>query len=303
MIVVDKLSKSYGEKNVLENISFHISEGECVGLIGLNGAGKTTLINILLGKLKASSGLVRVLQQDSAALNREALRKIGYVSGTGTQLWKNMRLRYSFESCAAMHNISDRDYKIRLSELCSALQISELLSSEPHRLSMGQRMRCELAYALLPHPKLLILDEATIGIDVAAKNFILQCIDNMRRQNHMTVIYAGHYLKEVEQLCERIIVLDHRAILFDGNLHKFVDEYGSFCTLKLKCDALPDLEDLPVEEFCIADQNIVIEFNKRKIGTAEIIRHIRQKCEIRDIKLIEPNLEDTIKKIYAREAD
>lgn len=299
MIVVDKLSKSYGEKTVLKDVSFHISKGECVGLIGLNGAGKTTLINALLGKLRVDSGLIRIFGHDSSALNRDSLKKIGYVSGVEMQLWRNMKLKYSFDNCAAMHNISKKDYKIRMDELCANLAISGLLQNEPHQLSLGQRMRCELAYALLSRPELLILDEATIGIDVAAKEAVLQCIDSIYRQHSMTVIYSGHYLKEVERICSRIIVLHDKAILFDGDIRKFTGKYGAFCTLKLKCNILPDIEDLPVEKFCIADGSINLEFNRRKIGTAEIIRHIRQKCEIMDVKLIEPNLEDTIKKIYA----
>lgn len=301
MIVVDKTSKSYSEKATLQNISFHIAKGECVGLIGLNGAGKTTLINILLGKIKADSGLIRVLGCDSSSYNRDLMKKIGFVSGTETQLWKDMKIKYSFDNCAAMHNISVHDYKMRLKELCSALEISDILQIKPHQASLGQRMRCELAYALLPFPELLILDEATIGIDVAANDLILQYIDNLRRRNGMTVIYSDHSMNNVERLCDRIIVLHDKTILFDGDIRSFINLYGIFCKLKLKCDILPDLEDLPIEKFFVDNRSLTVEFNRQKISAAEIIRHIRQKCEIQDVKFIESNLENTVKKIYNSE--
>lgn len=301
MIVVDNLSKSYGQRKVLNDISFHISKGERVGLIGLNGAGKTTLLNILLGKTLPDSGLVRVFGQNNMSFGRDALKKIGYASGTEFRLQRNLKIQYSLENCAAMYDVPADVYNARLTELCNNLGIDEFLHSEPHQLSWGQRMKCELALAVLPQPELLILDEATIGIDTSAKETILQYIDAMQTKNETTIIYSGHYLNEIERLCGRIIMLYDKAVLYDGSTREFTSKYGSYRTMRLKCDSLPDIEDLPVEKYCIECGETVITFDKSKITAAEIIRHIRQKCGIMEIKLVEPNLEDTIKKIYTKE--
>lgn len=301
MIVVDNLSKSYGQRKVMNDISFHISKGECVGLIGLNGAGKTTLINILLGKILSDRGLVRVLGQNSTSFSRDTLKKIGYASGTEFRLQRNLKIQYSLDNCAAMYDIPADIYKERLTELCENLSIAEFLQSEPQQLSWGQRMKCEFAFAVLPQPELLILDEATIGIDTSAKEAILQYIGTMQAKNQTTIIYSGHYLNEVERLCGRIIMLHDKVILYDGSTREFTSKYGSYRTMRLKCDSLPDIEDLPVERYCIERGETVITFDKGKITAAEIIRHIRQKCGIIEIKLTEPNLEDTIKKIYTKE--
>lgn len=298
LITVDRLSKSYEQRKVLNDISFHIPKGECVGLIGLNGAGKTTLINILLGKTLPDSGLVRVFGQNSSSFSRDALKKIGYASSTAFRLQRNMKIQYSLDNCAAMYDIPTNVYKARLTELYEHLGIAESLQSKPQQLSWGQRMKCELALAVLPQPELLILDEATIGIDTSAKETILQYIGTMQSKNQATVIYSGHYLNEVERLCGRIIMLHDKTILYDGSTREFTSKYGSHRTMRLKCDKLPDIEDLPVERYCIEHGEIVITFDKGKITAAEIIRHVRQKCEILEIKLVEPNLEDTIKKIY-----
>ncbi len=301
MIIVDKLSKSYGERKALNDISFHISKGECVGLIGLNGAGKTTLINILLGKTLPDSGLIRVLGQNSKSFSYDALKKIGYTSGTEFQLQRDIKIKYSLDTCAAMYDIPAKCYEARLDELCKNLGIGEFLYNEPQQLSLGQRMKCELALAVLPMPKLLILDEATIGIDTSAKETILQYINDLQTKKGMTIIYSGHYLNEVERLCNRIIMLHNKSILYDGSTRDFTSKYSSYCTMQLKCDTIPDIGDLPVEKYSIERGKTIITFDKGKITTAEIIRHIRQKCNILEIKLIEPNLEDTIKKIYSSE--
>lgn len=302
MIVVDRLSKSYGQRKALNDISFHIKKGECVGLIGLNGAGKTTIINILLGKSIPDIGLVRIFGQSSTSLSRNALKKIGCASGAEYRLQRDLKIQYSLENCAAMYHIPADVYKARLAELCEKLGIAEFLQSEPQQLSWGQRMKCELALAVLPQPELLILDEATIGIDTSAKETILQYINSMHVKNQTTIIYSGHYLNEVERLCGRIIVLHDKSILYDGSTRTFSSKYGSYRTMRLKCNSLPDIEDLPVEKYCIERGEIIITFDKGKITAAEIIRHVRQKCEILEIKLIEPNLEDTIKKIYSKES-
>ncbi len=299
MIVIKNINKQFENKKVLDNISFHISENETVGIIGLNGAGKTTLLNVISGVLKPDSGFIRVNGVRQLICEQEALKEVSYISGTKSQLWEDLTVKASFENALKMYNISKKEYDIIFDELDKILEVKELLNAVPKSLSLGERMRCELMYALIAKPKLLMLDEALIGLDVSIKHRIIEYFEKHKKK--YTLIYTSHNLVEVERICERILLIDRGKIIYDGNLKSMIKEFAPMHRLELEISGnIPDFEDIPISRYRIEQNKLVIEYDKQIIDTAHIIKHIMKKNKIIDVRLFEPNLEDTIKKIYER---
>lgn len=302
MIVLKNVSKKLQEKAVLHDISFHISPNENVGVIGLNGAGKTTLLNVMAGIIKPDSGFIRVGGAENVIEHKEVLKDMTYVSGTRTQLWEDIRVKDSFAHCMQMYQISREEALQRLEELDKVFEIKEFLQQIPSSLSLGERMRCELVYALLTEPKILLLDEAMIGLDVSHKYKIMQYFAKLREEKRTTMIYTSHNLVEVEKLCDRIILIDHGRIIFDGSVDRIMQEFSPLYHMEIKVgEGLPDLEDLPFERISIDKDGVCIVYDRQKIDTAQILRHLLEKCKLQDMHLYEPDLEGTIKKIYERE--
>ena len=298
LIVIKDVCKSYGDKKVLNNISFHIAKGERVGVIGLNGAGKTTLLNILSGILQPDSGFKRVNKEEYVLENDDIKRDIVYISGTKSSLWEDIRIKDTYDNCISMYRLDKKDAKKRLEELTEVFQISHLLDRLPRDISLGEKMRCELVYGFLVSPKILLLDETMIGIDVSIKYRIMKWLESLDT-GESTLIYTSHNLQEVEKICDRIILLDKGNIIFDGSVEELLEEYEPLYTLSVNTKGVyPDMEDLPIEKMIIDNGMIEILYYKKKIETKQIVSHILSKCEIYDMKQIEPNLTDTIKKIY-----
>lgn len=302
VIVLKNISKKLQEKAVLHDISFHISPNENVGIIGLNGAGKTTLLNVMAGIIKPDCGFIRVGGVENVIGHKEVLREVIYVSGVKAQLWTDIMVKDSFAHCIEMYRISKEEARKRFEELDKVFDIKECLQQMPQSLSLGQRMRCELVYALLAEPKILLLDEAMIGLDVSHKYKIMQYFSMLRKEKRMTIIYTSHNLLDVEKLCDRIILIHHGRIIFDGSVDRIMQEFSPLYQMEIKTgECLPDLEDLPFERICIDKDRICIVYDKQKIDTAQILKHLLEKCKLQDMQLYEPDLEGTIKKIYARE--
>ncbi len=302
MIVLKNISKKLQEKAVLHDISFHISPNENVGIIGLSGAGKTTLLNVMAGIIKPDCGFIRVGGVENVIGHKEVLREVTYVSGVKAQLWTDIMVKDSFAHCIEMYRISKEEARKRFEELDKVFDIKECLQQMPQSLSLGQRMRCELVYALLAEPKILLLDEAMIGLDVSHKHKIMQYFSILRKEKRMTIIYTSHNLLDVEKLCDRIILIHHGRVIFDGSVDRIMQEFSPLYQMEIKTEkCLPDLEDLPFERICIDGDKISIVYDKQKIDTAQILKHLLEKCKLQDMQLYEPDLEGTIKKIYARE--
>ena len=301
MIVLKNISKKLQEKVVLYDISFHISPNENVGIIGLNGAGKTTLLNVMAGIIKPDSGFIRVGGVENIIGHKEVLREVTYVSGIKTQLWADIRIKDSLAHCIQMYRLSKEDAWNRFEELDKVFEVQKFLQQLPRDLSLGERMRCELVYALLAKPKVLLLDEAMIGLDVSHKYKIMQYFSRLRKEKQMTIIYTSHNLQDVEKLCDRIILINHGRIIFDGSVDRIMKEFSPLYQMEIKIgECLPDLEDMPFERICIDSDKISIIYDKQKIDTAQILKHLLEKCKLQDMHLHEPDLEGTIKKIYAR---
>lgn len=301
MIVLKDIHKKLGDRPVLKDISFHISPNESVGIIGLNGAGKTTLLNVIAGIIKPDSGFIRVNHVESTLESRQALRDIAYVSGTKSQLWEDIRVKDSLEHCIQMYRIGENQAESKLNELMGVFEIEDFLPMLPGSLSLGQRMRCELVYALLTEPKILMLDEAMIGLDVSIKYKIMQYFERYCREKKSTIIYTSHNLAEVEKMCERILLLDQGRIIFDGSVERIMKEFSPLYHMEARVEGrLPDLEDLPLEKILIDKEELHLIYDHQKIDTVQILKHLTEKSKLTDVRLFEPDLEGTIKKIYER---
>lgn len=302
MIILKDVRKQLGNKEVLNSISFHINPGESVGIIGLNGAGKTTLLNIISGILRPDRGFIRVNGTENILSEYKMLRNVAYVSGTKSQLWRDLTIKASLENCVQMYHVDKEKAEKRLEALNEVFSIQNLLLSKPENLSLGERIRCELVYALLAETQILMLDEAMIGLDVSIKHKIMEYFEAYKQEKKATIIFTSHNLLEMEKLCDRVILLHKGTIIFDGTIERLMNEFAPPYEMGVKIEGnLPDFEDLPLEKFSIKKDTLHIVFYRQKIETTYILKHILKKCRIKDVKLTEPDLEGTIRKIYKRE--
>lgn len=299
LIILKDVSKTFGHKKVLKEISLHISENENVGLIGLNGAGKTTLLNVIVGAIKPDTGFVRTNGRESLIEDKKSLRDLIYVSGIKSQLWEELTVKASLENCIKMYQIDPQIYESRLRRLEEIFETKGFMNMRPRNLSLGERMRCELVYALLAEPQILILDEVLIGVDVSIKHKIMQFFESYRQEKHSTIIFTSNHLAEVEKLCGRVILIDEGQIIFDGKTERIISEFSPYYRMEARIsEGIPDFEDLPLEKYRIDSDRVIIDYDKHKIETTRILEHLMKKSTIKDIRLSEPDLEGTIKKIY-----
>lgn len=301
MIVLKDVEKEFVHKKVLKNLSFHIAPGEKVGIIGLNGAGKSTLMNVIAGIIKPDKGFIRVNGVESPLKHYHVLRNMAYISGTRPQLWEDLKIKDSYEHCQKMYQLDKERAKYRLDALDEVFEVKSFLDAIPKSLSLGERMRCELVYGLLTEPEILMLDEALIGLDVSIKHKIMEYFMQCKKEENSTMLFTSHNLLEVEKLCDRVILLDKGEVIFDGNIERMMKEFAPLYHVEVKLQGdLPDFEDLPLEKFYFENGVLRVVFDKQKIETTQLIKHMMAKCKVKDIKIKEPDLEDTIKKVYER---
>lgn len=296
MIVLKEINKTMKNKHIIKDCTFHIRPGECVGLLGKNGAGKTTLLNLMSGMLLPDSGFLRINHTDELLMSKHARKDLVYISGVKSQLWQDLRIKDSFTHCAKMYGTD----KSRLDELIQLCEAQTLLDSYPQNLSLGERIRCEIVYALLANSSILFMDEVMIGLDATVKQRIFECLQQMKNERKTTMIYTSHNLMEVQRLCDRVLLLDEGRVICDGSVERIMWEYAPLYQLKITLEGnlLPDLEDLPIRKFVMDGEQLSIFFDNREIEKAELIKFVTNKCSVKDLKLVEPDLEDTIKAIY-----
>ena len=210
----------------LKKVSFSINQGELVGFIGPNGAGKTTTLKVLSGLLYPTAGFIQVLGHDPWDRKSEFLKQISLVMGQKNQLWWDLPAIETFELNRAIYEIPKPKYKESLSELVDLLEVGKLLNTQVRRLSLGQRMRLELIAALLHQPKVLFLDEPTIGLDVVAQQKVRDFVFDYNKKHKATIILTSHNMDDVANLAKRVIVIDKGEILFDGNLSELIQKFA-----------------------------------------------------------------------------
>ena len=222
----------YKEKEAVKGISFSIHQGECVAFLGANGAGKSTTIKMLTGIMKPTEGKISVMGNDPF---RERIRNagnIGVVFGQKTQLWWDIPVKDSFELLHSIYEIPDKAYKGNLDLFKEILELEEFMDQPARKLSLGQRVRADIAAALLHDPPILFLDEPTIGLDVAVKQKVYQFLQYINKEKKTTILLTSHDLKDMEWLCRRLIILEKGEILFDDEITKIFDNYPEAETLE-----------------------------------------------------------------------
>ena len=293
----------YKEFMAVKGINFEIKEGELVGYIGENGAGKSTTIKMLTGLLTPTSGKVTV---NGIIPYKERIRNnknIGAVFGQKTQLWWDLPVIESFRLIKKMYNMTESEYRKNLKKFTNLLELDELLEKQVKNLSLGQKMRCEIAATFLHNPKIVYLDEPTIGLDVFVKEKIRKFIKEINEENKTTVILTTHDLKEIEDVCDRIILLDKGQIIYDGEKQKFKDKYGKYITAELIVKNKKSIikNDLKNENLKIIEEkenSIKLKFLHEKITILTVMDEISKYCEIEDVHMKEAELEDILKEIY-----
>ena len=285
--------------NAVDNVSFTIRPGEIVGYIGPNGAGKSTTIKILTGLLVPSGGELRVDGYLPWRDRIQYVRNIGVVFGQRTTLWWDLPVMESFELLQYVYDIPSSRFRSNLSEFRKILELDEFLENPVRSLSLGQRMRADLCAALLHEPKLLFLDEPTIGLDVVAKERIRQFILHINEQRNVTVLLTTHDLSDVEKICERVMILDQGRLLFDGHLNQLIERFGG--QRRLVVDFTEHYPQILVEGATLLSRNgmqATFQFDRQSITASELIGRLSQQYRIRDLQVLEPDIEETVRNIY-----
>ncbi|MEG1002718.1 ABC transporter ATP-binding protein [Clostridium sp.] len=303
-------SNEYEIKKAVSNISFEIDEGEVVGYIGANGAGKSTTIKMMTGILTPSSGDIRVNGIIPYKDRERNAKDIGVVFGQRTQLWWDLALSETFTILKDIYTIPDDLYNRNMEFLNEVLDLEEFISRPVRTLSLGQRMRADLAASLIHSPKILYLDEPTIGLDVVVKEKVRTAIKQINKEFGTTIILTTHDLNDIEELCKRIIIIDKGTKIYDGSLEDIKNKFGYMTTLEIKVKNkiegnLNAFEAFNLDEedfnYVVEDTNITINFNKNKLTSSDILYNIMKNLHVLDFTLNESSIEDIIKKIYRNE--
>ncbi|MEV6034473.1 ATP-binding cassette domain-containing protein [Nonomuraea sp. NPDC052116] len=285
------VTRQYDHKTAVDDVSFAIDEGEVIGYLGPNGAGKSTTIKILTGILTPTSGTVRVNGLVPWRSRSANARNVGVVFGQRSQLWWDLPLIESLRLVGSLYDVPAARFETSLKKVRELLGLDEFLDTPVRQLSLGQRMRGDLAAAVLYEPPLLYLDEPTVGLDVVAKEAVREFIVETNRAGRTTVILTTHDLADVEALCKRIILIDHGRVLFDGAIDALVNQPRRLVVL---------LESGPEEVRGVsrdAEGRYVFEIHDDLPG---MIAWISAEHTIRDLSIEEPDLESVIKGIYTR---
>lgn len=286
----------------VEDISFEIERGSFVGYIGPNGAGKSTTVKMLSSILHPTAGRIEVLGLSPQTQRQAVARRIGVVFGQRTQLWWDLPLADSFELLTAMYGVPAATADGRLKRFDDLLGISEFMDVQVRKLSLGQRMRADLAGALLHAPEVLFLDEPTIGLDVVAKAAIRGFLRDINRDDGVTILLTTHDMDDVEQLCSRLIVINHGRLAFDGSVQELRQRVGVPTTMQIDFaeTPTPPFPDLNAGIKLTGDgKRVTVTFDRALTSAARIIGAFQDRGEIRDIQISEPNIDEIVRRIYA----
>jgi ABC-2 type transport system ATP-binding protein len=282
----------------VDGISFDLTPGEVVGFLGPNGAGKTTTLKMLSGLLHPTSGDILVLGHVPSKREKAFLRQITLVMGQRNELVWDIPALDSFELNRAIYRIPPADYRQMLHELTELLELGDLLRKPVRNLSLGERMKCEIAAALLHRPQMVFLDEPTIGLDVTMQRRIRSFIDEYNRRFGATVLLTSHYMADVEALCRRVIVIHNGRLLFDGELARLVQQFTAHKTIVVQ---LANLQvDLRSYGDVISSEDGHITLRVPKAETARVTERLLADLPVIDLLVEDPPIEEVIERVFAQ---
>ncbi len=290
--------REHYEAKAVDDISFEIEEGELIGFIGPNGAGKTTTLKCLSGLLWPTKGNISVLGYTPFDRKRDFLSRISLVMGQKNQLWWDLPAYETFLLNKEIYQIEKNKFKSMVEELSSLLQVEDILHVQVRKLSLGQRMKCELIAALLHSPKVLFLDEPTIGLDIVMQKNIRKFIKEYNVRSNATIILTSHYMDDVEALCKRIIIIDFGKIIFDGNLENIIRKYA-------KNKLLTVMFNKPVERKTLQRFGEIKEYQPLRVELAipvlqahNAASELLKNYPVEDLNIEDPDIETIIRYIF-----
>ncbi len=294
------VNRKYETIKAVENISFDIEEGELIGFIGPNGAGKTTTLKTLSGLLYPTHGKVSVLGFTPFERKKQFLKQIALVMGQKNQLWWDLPPIETFLLNKEIYEVPDKQFKTVLADLTKLLEIEDILKVQVRKLSLGQRMKCELVAALLHSPKVLFLDEPTIGLDVVMQKKLREFIKEYNEKYRATIILTSHYMGDVEALCKRVIIINRGTILFDGLLSDVVKKFAPFKVINVIFGEYADPKKIEglgeVKRFLFPELTLHVSRGQ----TNEVITKIMKHFSVDDIKIEDPDIEDIIRDVFTK---
>ena len=294
------IKREYRIVRAVDKVSFSIKKGEIVGYIGPNGAGKSTTIKMLSGILKPDEGIINIMGMDPTVDRIKYVKEIGVVFGQKSQLWWDIPAEDSFDLLKDIYKIPDDEYEKNKQELVKILHLEEIIKSPVRQLSLGERMKCELVASLLHSPKILFLDEPTIGLDAISKVIVRDFIKKINKLKKITVILTTHDMADIESLTDRLIMIGHGKKLYDGSVKDIKKKYSNEKIVEVIYEGI--LKDKIVNvkiDILEESQGLIrMKIDTRKIMVSDIVRKYSEVCEIKDINVIETGIDDIIYKLY-----
>ncbi|MGN0457095.1 MAG: ATP-binding cassette domain-containing protein [Acutalibacteraceae bacterium] len=309
---VKSLFKPKTEKVVaVDDISFHVPKGEILGFIGPNGAGKSTVIKMLTGILTPSAGSCTINGKNPQKNRKSYVKEIGVVFGQRTQLWWDLPLCETYAVLKEIYEVEDSAYKRKMDLLNEVLDLQDFIKSPVRTLSLGQRMRADIAASLLHSPKVLFLDEPTIGLDVVVKDNIRRAIAKINEEEQTTVILTTHDLSDIELLSNRIVMIDKGKNVFDGTVDELKSNYGQMRELNFELQSADDINALDYKaHFKLSDEDVTVKndgkkvtvrFNSDSVPVSDMLSYTLSGVHISDISVKDADIEEIIRRLYKKE--
>ena len=293
-------ARKYYDVKAVDDISFNINEGELVGFIGPNGAGKTTTLKVLSGLLYPTGGAVSVLGYDPYKRQAVFQKQFSLVMGQKNQLWWDLPPLETFILNKEIYEVPDEQYGKTLNELVEMLEVKEVLKIQVRKLSLGQRMKCELIAALIHSPKVLFLDEPTIGLDVVMQKKTRDFVKDYNQRYKATIILTSHYMDDVKELCERVIVIDKGRLMFDGKLSEIIEKFADHKRIEVILQNTPSQEQL-------SEVGEIVEYNLPKVVIKVPRAEVSAKAAtlltnftVVDLNIEEESIEDIIRRLFSQ---
>lgn len=292
----------------VDDISFSVAEGEILGFIGPNGAGKSTAIKMLTGILTPTEGQIVINGQVPYKNRKKYVKEIGVVFGQRTQLWWDLPLTETFTVLKEIYQIDDKAFKDRMDFLNQVLELDPFINSPVRTLSLGQRMRADIAASMIHNPKVLFLDEPTIGLDVVVKDNIRKAIAEINKNEKTTIILTTHDISDIELLCKRIVMIDKGKKVYDGALDKMKEKYGKVREIHINLKSAADMDKLELAakfnlegddlEIKVDGNKAVVKFNSSKVQVSDMLSYILATITVKDIAVSEADIEEIIRRLY-----